>query len=139
MNIIEYNHRINNINIALTLTGYSIMAKKKEGKISAARKLWKQTPTATIDEFMKEYEKLFGDTISQPAVYAAKRDVGLTKKRSKNSPKPTIDDLKLLRTAAARHGGPRKMLASLDALEAVAESVGGFSALRDCLEFLNEK
>ena len=114
------------------------MAKKKTGKISTARKLWKQMPTATIDEFMKEYEKLFGDTISQPAVYAAKRDVGLTKKRSKNSPKPTIDDLKHC-AAAARHGGPRKMLASLDALEAVAESVGGFPALRDCLEFLNEK
>lgn len=114
------------------------MAKKAPGKIDLARKLWKQMPSASIDDFMKAYEQQYGDTISQPAVYAAKRDVGLTRTRSNKSRKPTLTELKNLRKAAARHGGPRKMLASLDALEAVAETVGGFTDLRDCLEFLND-
>ncbi len=52
------------------------MAKKAPGKINLARKLWKQMPSASIDDFMKAYEQQYGDTISQPAVYAAKRDVG---------------------------------------------------------------
>ena len=117
------------------------MAKSpKRQKIEQAVALWKNMPTASIEELSAAYQKAHKETISSAAINFAKRKAGLTRKNKKSgrTKEITLAQMQKVHELAKQHGGVKSLMTQLKGFKVIADEAGGFEALEHCLNAISE-
>lgn len=116
------------------------MSRSPSQKIQQAMALWQTMPTAKLHDFVEAYKTQYGETISVPGAFIAKRRAGLTRKSKKSNRQVemTIEQLQQVHQLAKDLGGIGTVRKQLKSLEALVAAAGGFQEITKALDLIEE-
>ena len=116
------------------------MPRPRSQKLQRATELWATMPTAKLSEFVIAFKKQYGETISGPGAYIAKRRAGLGRKykKSKRPAEMTIERLQQVQQLAKDLGGIVTVRKQFKSLEVLAIAAGGFDQIGTALDLIEE-